>query len=108
MMMALPRFADTDRGDPWVHGAARDVDDAAMDVIPLLPATAPDAMLRCECGACGAHVMVLRSWQIAGQCRNCRSYDIRPLTVATPPASPPAVVDLVPRAPVAWPARRVA
>ncbi|MCW2990243.1 MAG: hypothetical protein JWM73_837 [Solirubrobacterales bacterium] len=108
MTMALPRFADSDRGERGMHGRIRAADDAAMDVIPMLPAAAPDAMLRCECAACGAHVMVRRSWQIAGQCRNCRSYDIRALTAATPPASPPAVVDLAPRRPVALPARRVA
>jgi hypothetical protein len=108
MMIALPRFPDSDHGDRRVHGAARDPDDEAMHVIALLPDAAADATLRCECAACGAHVVVRRSWQIAGQCRNCRSYDIRPLARATPPARPPSVVDLAPRAPVALPARRVA
>lgn len=91
-----------------MHEAPGPVEDASMSVIPLLPAAEPDAMLRCECGACGAHVMVRRSWQIAGQCTNCRSYDVRPLVSATPPATPPARVDQLPWRPIALPQRRVA
>lgn len=74
-------------------GAAGPVDDAAMEVIALNPTVPAGATMRCECGACGAHVIVRRSWQISGWCQNCRSYDVRPLPTGTPPARPPALVD---------------
>lgn len=43
---------------------------------------------RAQCGACGAHVAVRSSWQIAGQCGNCRSYDLRPVPPPAPVALP--------------------
>jgi hypothetical protein len=106
--MALPHFAERDRGERWMAAAVPPVDDGGMDVIPLNPAVEADATLRCECGRCGTHVVVRRSWQITGQCGNCRSYDLRALVAAVPPATPPAVVD--PPAPlaVAFPTARVA
>lgn len=66
-------------------------DDPSMKVVPL-PAPTRLGTERCECSACGAHVEVRRSWQLAGQCGNCRSYDLRPLaSVGSPPAVPPQI-----------------
>lgn len=57
-----------------------------MNVVGLI---APET-IRCECVHCGAHVMVRRSWQLAGWCRNCRGYELRPLApmVQNPTPSP--------------------
>lgn len=68
-------------------GAPAGSEDAAMNVIPLI---APET-IRCECAHCGAHVMVRRSWQLAGWCRNCRSYDLRPLAPLAKAPTPPAI-----------------
>lgn len=95
-MMTTPPFPDRSLGDARVGSALGPDDDADMHVIALNPQTTLGAMIRCECACCGAHVMVRRSWQITGWCRNCRSYDVRPLATATPPATPPALVDLLP------------
>lgn len=75
MTMATPRFADTAHGpSPMVRVVGRD-DDAPM---PITSAIVP-TIVRCECTTCGAHVEVRASWQIAGWCRNCHGYDLRPL-----------------------------
>lgn len=108
MTMAPPPFPDRSLGDTGVSGAIGRVEDAGMQVIALNPPVPAGTMMRCECGSCGAHVMVRRSWQIAGWCQNCRSHDIRALAMPTPPARPPVLVDLPPPVSVALPERRVA
>lgn len=62
-----------------LHGGA---DNPAMKVVV--------GTVRAECAACGAHVEVRRGWQLAGQCGNCRSYDLRPLVPPRPPVALPA------------------
>lgn len=108
MTMRPPQFPDSGLGDRRVVDRAEPVDDAAMQVIALNPTVPAGATMRCECAACGAHVTVRRSWQISGWCQNCRSYDVRPLTTTTPPATPPALVDALRQIPVTWPLARVA
>lgn len=108
MTMATPHFPDRDLGDRRVAAEARAADHAPMTVIALNPPVPAGTMMRCECADCGAHVMVRRSWQISGWCQNCRSHDIRPLTMELPPATPPALVDPLPWMPVALPQTRVA
>lgn len=108
MTMATPPFPDRGLGDTRVGSAVGTADDAAMQVIALNPPASLGAKVRCECARCGAHVLVRRSWQISGWCQNCRSYDVRPLATATPPATPPALVDLVASVPVASLQARVA
>ena len=68
------------------------------------------ATVRCECGVCGAHVEVEASWQIAGWCRNCHSYDLRPLgaPMAAAHGPAPAQLDRHPARDVAFPVARVA
>lgn len=104
-MTTPPPFPDRRLGDTRVGNADSPDDDGVMHVIALNPQATPGAMIRCECACCGAHVLVRRSWQISGWCRNCRSYDVRPLAGATPPATPPALVDVLPRVRVPLQAR---
>jgi hypothetical protein len=108
--MAPPRFPESDLGDRRVSPPPARADDPPMPVMTLPSPVTASATIRCECASCGAHVEVRRSWQISGQCGNCRSYDLRPLVSAppTPPATPMARLDLVPRRPVAFLAARVA
>ena len=109
--MAPPRFADRDLSDRRVAADRSGADDLGMRVIALPPTAPAGSTMRCECAACGAHVTVRRSWQISGQCGNCRSYDLRalaPVPAPQPPASAPSLVDLQRRLPVAFPQTRVA
>ena len=56
----------------------------------------PTTTMRCECGTCGVHVVLRHSWQVSGMCRNCRSYDLRPIA----PASAGEWLDFAPRTPI--------
>ena len=38
--------------------------------------------VRCECGGCGAHIVVQTGYRLAGQCGNCGSYELRTLDAA--------------------------
>jgi hypothetical protein len=66
-----------------VGGQAPAAQDVAMHVLAPTPPVPSMTTMRCECGSCGVHVVLRYSWQISGQCRNCRSYDLRPLAPAT-------------------------
>lgn len=105
MTMAAPRFADHGLGDRRVPPARPGADHPRMDVIPMTPSATAGATIRCECAACGAHVIVRRSWQLSGQCGNCRSYDLRALQ---PPPPRPPVLAFQPRAALPLPDQRVA
>lgn len=93
--MSPPRFAVPAGCEARVAASGRGDDDAPMTVIPLI---APET-IRCECVQCGAHVMVRRSWQLAGWCRNCRGYQLRPLVpLAEAPTPTPTPVEAESRA----------
>lgn len=48
--------------------------------------------VRCECGRCGAHVIVRAALTIGGSCGNCGSYELTPVTVAPAPIPIPVPV----------------
>lgn len=110
-----PQFADAGRGGTRVSPTPSQDDDPrepmATEAISLHD---PPGDVRCECLACGCHVLVQGTRRLGGACGNCGSYDLRPLAVAPaplPPVAPVAsVARLDPRPPlrVAWPAARVA
>ena len=83
-----PQNPDPVAGRTRVADAAGRAEDQPMHVVAL-PPPARLGTERCECAGCGAHVTVRRSWQLSGQCGNCRGYDLRPLDVPAPPAMPP-------------------
>lgn len=92
--MAPPHFAEGDLGERRVHVAPVAVEDSPMAAIALSPPAPTGTTARCECARCGAHVTVRRSWQLTGQCGNCRSYELRPLDEVVPllPVAAAAVV----------------
>lgn len=65
-----------------------------MHVVTLPPPASAEQRVRCACAHCGAHVIVRASWQLSGQCGNCRSYDLRPLAPAVTPAPPAPAIAL--------------
>lgn len=102
--MATPHFPDRALGSSRVSPRAATADDRPVQPATVHPLVVPRATVRCECTRCGAHVEVLRSWQIAGWCQNCGGYDLRALS-AVGPAAP---LDPAPALPVALPPARVA
>lgn len=85
-------------GSGRVAAAAAAADDSPT-AMPLTIATPAPPQVRCECEACGAHVLVAASWQIAGWCANCGGYALRALDApAPPPVAPVAALD------ASWPA----
>lgn len=79
MMMAPPHIADRGRRETRVPRDTPAADAAGMHNVTPLTGRPSAPTMRCECASCGAHVTVRRSWQLAGQCGNCRSYELRPL-----------------------------
>ena len=61
---------------------------------PSTPPASAEQRVRCACGNCGAHVIVRASWQLSGQCGNCRSYDLKPLAPAVMPVPPAPAIAL--------------
>jgi hypothetical protein len=40
--------------------------------------------IRCECAVCGVHATGWQGYSLGAECRNCGSYEMRPVSISQP------------------------